>query len=160
MVDALEWFAAMCSHVPSKGEQMVRYYEYYSNVSRGKRKKQKQDGLISCMLEPDESSRESRNNWVRLIQKIYELDPLTCPKCSGKMKAISVIEDEEVIKKILKHLGLWEAKARPPPKASGPTKIAEYRIDYSTSQLPASDMWLYVDPEYPEGYTPLEGHPA
>jgi hypothetical protein len=25
-------------------------------------------------------------------------------------------EDEEVIEKILKHLGLWEMKARPPPK--------------------------------------------
>ncbi len=33
--DALEWLAAMCSHVPNKGEQMVRYYGYYSNVSRG-----------------------------------------------------------------------------------------------------------------------------
>jgi len=29
----------MCSHVPGKGEQMVRYYGYYSNVARGKRKK-------------------------------------------------------------------------------------------------------------------------
>ena len=27
--------AAMCSHVPNKGEQMVRYYGYYSNVCRG-----------------------------------------------------------------------------------------------------------------------------
>jgi hypothetical protein len=47
-----------------------------------------------------------------------EVDPLTCPKCSGKMKVISVIEDEEVIKKILKHLGLWEAKARLPAKTN------------------------------------------
>jgi hypothetical protein len=39
MLDALEWLAAMCTHVPNKGEQMVRYYGYYSNVSRGKRKK-------------------------------------------------------------------------------------------------------------------------
>ena len=37
--DALEWIAAMCSHVPNKGEQMVRYYGFYSNVARGKRKK-------------------------------------------------------------------------------------------------------------------------
>lgn len=37
--DALEWLVAMTSHVPDKGEQMVRYYGYYSNVSRGKRKK-------------------------------------------------------------------------------------------------------------------------
>ncbi|MBN1106148.1 MAG: hypothetical protein JXL84_22260, partial [Deltaproteobacteria bacterium] len=65
----------------------------------------------------------------------------TCPKCSGKMKIISVIEDEEVIKRILKHLGLWEVKLRPPPKATGPPRRPEYRIDYSTSQLPPSDKW-------------------
>ena len=31
--------ATMCSHVPNKGEQMAKYYGYYSNVSWGKRKK-------------------------------------------------------------------------------------------------------------------------
>jgi endonuclease III len=118
--DALEWLAAMCSHVPNKGEQMVRCYGYYSNVSRGKRKMLDQDALIPSILEPDELSKDSGRNWARLIQKIYEVDPLTCPKCSGAMKIISVIEDEEVIKKILKHLGLWDRKARPPPKATGP----------------------------------------
>lgn len=41
----------MCSHVPNKGEQMVRYYGYYSNVARGKRKKQDQDDLIPSILE-------------------------------------------------------------------------------------------------------------
>jgi len=79
------------------------------------------------------------------------------------MKVISVIEDEEIVKKILKHLGLWQIKPRPPPKATGLTKIAEYSIPYSTSQLPDSDKWLYVDPEpayiqmagkYPEVYPP------
>jgi len=68
--DALEWLAAMCSHVPNKGEQMVRYYGYYSNVSRGRRKKHDQDCLILCVLEPDSSSKEYRKNWARLIQKI------------------------------------------------------------------------------------------
>ena len=38
--DALEWLAAMCSPVPNRGEQRVRYYGYYSNVLRGKSKKQ------------------------------------------------------------------------------------------------------------------------
>jgi hypothetical protein len=76
----------MSSHVPDKGEQMVRYYGYYSNVSRGKRKKQNQDEWIPCILEPEGSSKEYRKNWTRLIQKIYEINPLTCPKCQGKMK--------------------------------------------------------------------------
>jgi hypothetical protein len=77
-----------------------------------------------------------------------------------------VIEDEEVIKKIPKHLGLWEVKPRLPSKAIVPQETPEYRIDYSTTQLPTparllsggSDKWLYVDPEYPEGYPPLEDH--
>ena len=111
--DALEWLAAMCSHVPNKGEQMVRYYGHYSNVARGKRKMMEEDELIPSVLESDESSKERRKNWARLIQKIYETDPLCCPICSGKMKVISVIDNEQVIEKILKHLGLWEAKARP-----------------------------------------------
>ena len=51
--DALEWLAAMGSHVPDKGEQMVRYYGYYSNVSRGKRKKETEDALIPPILEPE-----------------------------------------------------------------------------------------------------------
>ena len=68
--DALDWLAAMCSHVPNKGEQMVRYYGYYSNVARGKRKKQDQDERIPSILETDGSSKEFRKNWARLIQKI------------------------------------------------------------------------------------------
>jgi len=28
VLDALEWLAAMCSHVPNKGEKMARYYGY------------------------------------------------------------------------------------------------------------------------------------
>jgi hypothetical protein len=67
---------------------------------------------------------------------------------------ISVIEDEEVIKKILKHLGLWEIKTRPPPRANALPKHEPF-IDHSDSQLPVlarrlsggSDKWLYVDPE-------------
>jgi hypothetical protein len=38
------------------------------------------------------------------------------------MKVISVIEDEETIKNILSHLGLWDRKARPPSKATEPPK--------------------------------------
>jgi hypothetical protein len=30
--DGLEWLAAMCFHVPGKGEQMVRYYVDFSNL--------------------------------------------------------------------------------------------------------------------------------
>jgi len=145
--DALEWLAAMCSHVPNKGEQMVRYYGYYSNVARGKRKKSDRDELIPSILQPDGTSKQYRKNWARLIQKIYEVDPLTCPKCKGRMRILAFIENNQVIKKILKHLGLWDQKARPPPRATAtPPNI---HIDYSDSQVPTSEDYLYFDPIYP-----------
>jgi hypothetical protein len=71
------------------------------------------------------------------------------------MRIISFIEDEEVIKKILKHLGLWDIKARPPPRSNTLPKAPEYSIDYTDSQLPVSDTWLYIDPE--SAYTWMAG---
>ena len=101
---AMEWIAAMCSHIPNRGEQMVRYYGYYSNVSRGKRQKEGLDDAIPCILEPQGDEKTFRRNWARLIQKIYETDPLVCPKCQGTMRVISSIEDTSVIRAILEHL--------------------------------------------------------
>jgi len=34
------------SHLPDQGEQIVRYYDFYSNVSQGLRQKENQDTLI------------------------------------------------------------------------------------------------------------------
>jgi len=45
---------------------------------------------------------------------LYETDPLTCPKCQGEMRIISFIDQPDVIKKILQHLGLWEESHVPP----------------------------------------------
>jgi hypothetical protein len=152
--DALEWLAAMCSHIPDRGEQMVRYYGYYSNVSRGKRKETEDDG-VPAILEADKSSKGYRKNWARLIQKIYEVDPLTCPKCGGIMRILAFIEDQEVIKAILKHLGLWLVRSKPTPKAHAPPALnqhgsgpAGYVLD-QFSQLPIKDDHFYRDPDYP-----------
>jgi hypothetical protein len=95
-------------------------------------------------LQPDESSKGYRKNWARLIQKIYEIDPLTCPKCRGPMAVIAFIEAEDVREKILKHLGLWELTPRPPPRMTKSLPLStEPHIDYSDSQVAPSDNGLY-----------------
>ena len=38
--DAVDFIASLCSHIPNKNEQMLRYLGFYSNVCRGRRKKQ------------------------------------------------------------------------------------------------------------------------
>ena len=95
---------------------MVRYYVYYSNVARGKRKEADTDDVIPFITEPAENTKALRKNWARLIQKIYEVDPLICPKCKGVMRIIRFIEDVQIIREILTHLGLWMNRSRPPPK--------------------------------------------
>jgi hypothetical protein len=131
----------MCSHVPNRGEQMARYYGYYSNVSRGKRHKENQDGHIPYILEQEGSKKEYRKNRARLIQKIYEVDPLTCPKCQGQMRIISFIEDQNVIKKILKYLELWLDKKKPSPRANAPP--AHIHLDYS-ARPGATDSYIGI----------------
>ena len=44
-------------------------------------------------------SKELKKRWSYFIRKVYETDPLTCPKCQGKMRIISFIDQPEVIKK-------------------------------------------------------------
>ena len=61
------------------------------------------------------------------------------------MRIISFIEDEEIISKILKHLGLWEVKQRPPPRAKAVTR--NIHIDYTVSQIPSCEDDLYCDPD-------------
>jgi len=65
---------------------------------------------VPALIDSDLSAAELRRNWARLIQKIYEIDPLICPKCEGEMRVISMIEDQAVIKKILQHLRIWETR--------------------------------------------------
>ena len=142
--EALDWLAHMVTHIPNKSEHMVRYYGYYSNKSRGMRKKAGTDEQVPALIESDLSSKALRRNWARLIQKIYQIDPLLCPKCLGSMKVISFIEDDALIKKILIHLGLWETRNHDPPKSNDthiPTIETELTYDYTYSQLPPIDYW-------------------
>jgi len=71
---------------------------------------------------------------------------MMCPKCQGRMKIITFIEDEEVIEKILRHLELWEMKARLPPRAKTPS-VTIY-LDNLDSQISFPDFF-YADPDYP-----------
>ena len=58
--------------------------------------------------------------------KSYEIDPLECPKCAGQMRVIAFIKEMDVIRKILKHLELYDDRRRPVPTANSPS-AAEFQ---------------------------------
>ena len=115
--------------------QLVRYYGWYSNRGRGEREKRKQ---AVCL--PDIPTRVEildiydyrtkkipSPKWWECIRKVWEVDPLSCPKCGSEMKIISFINESVVIRKILEHLGLWEDKT--PLERAPPDLISEKNFE-------------------------------
>jgi len=66
----------------------------------------------------------------RIMALILEVDSLVCPKCAGQMRVIAFIEEMDVIRKIRKHLELWDDRRRPVPTAnSSPAAKFRYTIE-------------------------------
>jgi hypothetical protein len=55
--------------------------------------------------------------WAELLQRAFELDALSCPKCGGRMRVLSAITDPIVAARILRCLAL---PSRAPPLATSP----------------------------------------
>jgi hypothetical protein len=58
-----------------------------------------------------------RTPWAELLQRVFEVDALRCPRCGAQMRLLAAIEDPEVARKILGCLGL---PARGPPLGAAP----------------------------------------
>lgn len=125
---ANEFIAVITQHIPDKSFQLVRYYGWYSNRSRGDRRKKAElrvdmqdstavpEEIETLDVSAHKPCRIPFRTWRECIKKVWEVDPLECPKCHVEMKIISfiTISQPEVIQQILEHLGLYK-KSRPPP---------------------------------------------
>ena len=116
--------AEIVQHIPEPREHTIRYYGFYSNKARGMRAKSEAANLANIEFEVAEDEtldrKVYRSRWAAMIQKVYEVNPLVCPKCGEEMRIIAMIEkpdQADVIEKILKHCGLWrEPEPRAPPE--------------------------------------------
>jgi len=68
-------------------------------------------------------------------------------RCKGKMRIISFIENGEVVRVILKHLGIWLVRSRPPPKIHAPPTLFESDATDHPPH-PHQDAYIYADPDY------------
>jgi hypothetical protein len=118
LLTAVEFIALLTAHIPDKHKHLIRYYGIYSSRGKGKAR---QDGSLDKygfgMGKKDEPApgypdssvetitrREVKSAWARMIKKVYETDPLVCPKCGEKMRVLAVITNRQEIRKILEHL--------------------------------------------------------
>lgn len=115
-MDYLEFIARVTYHIPDKGQVMIRYYGLYANAHRGKINKAGVSRSYPLVIE-DETPFVPSRGWAEMIRKVFEVDPLLCPACGGKMLIIAFIEDHKVIDKIIDHLKLTFMAERPPPQS-------------------------------------------
>jgi hypothetical protein len=145
--EAAEFIALLAAQIPDKGQVLQRYYGYYANRTRGTRRKAQEAAATAgvdgaggeptgnpeppesrdlpeggvAIVEPEGFSRgDARRRWAELIRLVYEVDPLTCPRCGGQMRVIALIQEPAVIDKILGHLREKGRDARAGPFATGP----------------------------------------
>jgi len=118
-----KWLQLLIQHIPDKHEHLVRYYGAYSSRYRGGHKdKVRVARAVVTEEEQRPISQAARAAWARLIYRVYEVDPLVCPRCSAEMRVIAVINDKGVIRSILEHLKLWNPRPsnRSPPDKGSP----------------------------------------
>jgi hypothetical protein len=113
-MDYLEFIARVVSHIPDKGQVTIRYFGLYANAHRGKVKKWSQVPLALGMIEKELRPIPSKG-WADMIRKVYEVDPMVCPKCGGKMRVIAFLTDYAVVDRIIDHFKLTFIAERPPP---------------------------------------------
>ena len=123
----LEFLAEFTQHIPAKGSHLIRYYGWYRTrpgACAARRPMQAAAANLACRTGRRRFVRPNRCSptWAMLIKRVYEIDPLACPKCGGAMKVVAFIEPPQgaVIEKILRHCGLWRPSTPRPPPAEYP----------------------------------------
>jgi hypothetical protein len=73
-----------------------------------------------------------------LLARIYELRPLTCPRCHGQMRLIAFLTEPASIRTILAHLGEPTTPPALAPRASDPP-VLDVGFTFAFDQSPWSD---------------------
>ena len=116
----LEFLAVLQSHLPSRWEQTTRFFGVYSCRFRGiERQKARaaaaanDDSLALTTNYLSEPHSRPSPLWAACMKRIFEVDPLVCPRCGSTMRIKAFITDTDEAARIAKHLNLQQAQAPP-----------------------------------------------
>ena len=55
---------------------------------------------------------DMRRRWAELLRRIFEVDPLRCPRCGAAMRVVACLTEPPVIDRILTHRRRQAPRAR------------------------------------------------
>ena len=99
IIDSMEFLARVLMHVPDLNKPYIHYYGIYSNRSQHKPRKDPVSAEGTRNEDPPSGSNSKlRRRWANLIRRVYQSEPLICPKCGSKMRILSFITQPRVIR--------------------------------------------------------------
>jgi hypothetical protein len=111
-------------------------------------------GLDGAPRTADTPIRPRRLKWQQLIKRVFDIDPLRCPRCSATMVVVAFITDPPVLRRILNHLGL---PTTTPPLA--PARLSlQQEFDFA-DELPPDDAYLDLPLDDHHQSAPSRGPP-
>jgi hypothetical protein len=119
MFEALDFLAELTQHIPPRRVQLIRRYGLYASRTKGCWNRMPHvaarapEGWRASHPSPaaetggpgfeplddgeevgEEVTVDARKRaWARLLAKVYEIDPLVCPKCGHEMNVVAIIQD-------------------------------------------------------------------
>jgi hypothetical protein len=90
---------------------------------------------------PAPTRRRTSIHWARLLARIYELRPLTCPRCQGPMRLIAFLTEPHSIRALLAHLGEPTTPPVLAPRARDPPELETEGIDTVAFAFDQSPSW-------------------
>jgi hypothetical protein len=69
----------------------------------------------------------ARHPWAWLLQRVFAVDIMTCPRCRGAMRLVKIANTPDDIARVLADLGLG---ARPPPRPR-PAPTRQLELDFA-----------------------------
>src|SRR5262245_57593001 len=94
-------------------------YGHYSSRIRGARAAgaEPPSELEGAAAAEEKKKRRCPPRWARLIQRVYQADPLVCRRCSGRLKLTGYLCDSYAMGRVLEELGLAPSKEDTPPRS-------------------------------------------
>jgi len=120
VLDVLDFVHAVVTQIPDARKHLVRYYGAYAHKVRrraraaaasppaetvGAPTSDAAPAVLEPVVRAEPGSPEARRRsaWARVLRKVFEVDPLLCPKCGTPMKVVAWVTDPVVIERIRTH---------------------------------------------------------
>jgi len=111
----MDFMARLVALIPPPRKNQIRYHGVFAPNAR-LRQKVVPKRVEAKTEEPEEaSSSHARQDWAKMMARVFDVDVMMCPRCQSDMQTISFVTESKAIKKILDSLEL----------ATGPPEIAK-----------------------------------